>query len=356
MLRILLGLIALQFSLVNIAHSSDIEEQAYYEKGKELLYSGSEKGGAEVLEAIDALEKAILADPNYVDAYLLLGDAYRKRIFSLDFGSPEREKWRKKAEEQYRKAIELEPANPEAYNKLTYVVDFKGSEILELYNKIVRLSPDHPNVHLSYGQILESKGEIDQAISEYLLHININLRNKTYISESEFFRVSNLLVRQGRLDEAVGILNAYIDNSGKRIAANQLEGLDLSPFSGGKYNDFMAKVEKVKNYHDRSHFDNAIRLLEEGKLDEAMQEYWLQIEINPYAYAFYQEFAEALEKQKYYSQAYSVYESLLDSDNFVPDKCRTVYHLDIHKDALSPDSQLLTKLESVCKSKITFME
>lgn len=75
-------------------------------------------------------------------------------------------------EEDLRKAMELDPENPIAYNYLGYHYSERGErldEALELIRKAVELAPDNEAYQDSLGWIYFKKGRIEEA----LLHLNL---------------------------------------------------------------------------------------------------------------------------------------------------------------------------------------
>jgi tetratricopeptide (TPR) repeat protein len=86
-----------------------------------------------------------------------LGDQYRTS------GLPE------KAAEEYRKALEVDPENREAYARLGYaLVEAKEYEqAVKIYQRYVALAPDDCDSHSSLGFAYLQQGLTDQAIAAY---------------------------------------------------------------------------------------------------------------------------------------------------------------------------------------------
>lgn len=337
--------------LVQAAIASQKAAIKHFDNAQELLQSGSEEMGPEVNSAIAELEQALQIAPEYVDAILLLGDAYRKKAFSFNWDSSDRKKWRNSAEKHYRNVIQLQPDNPKGYLRLTLELDEKGAEIVETYKKIVLLEPDNSDVHASYGKLLESQGKTNEAIVEYQRHIEINTAKKSYVNEGIYFRAFNLLSSKNRKDEAVDIINTYIDSDQKHIVAAQLKRIDLSSYEDGKYADFISNIKGIKNFNNKKLLDTALKLLEAGKLKEAMERFWQHIETNPYAVNYYIEFATELVKKKNIKEANLIYESLLDSKNNLEDKCRYFRELVSIKNIFGDNLKLQTKVAAMCNIK-----
>jgi Tfp pilus assembly protein PilF len=168
-------LLLLVFSLaaLNLNINSIFAENAaagdFYEKGKELYYSGAEGMMPEKDKAIENLEKAVQLDPALVDAHMLLGDAYWDKSFAYKSTATDSKKWQERAEIEYRKAVALDSQNPETYYKLLTVLN--DAEREAVLSRIIKLDPNHPRAHEVLARILDHKGNVDQAILEYQKHI-----------------------------------------------------------------------------------------------------------------------------------------------------------------------------------------
>ncbi len=339
----------------NEAYSKNSTAVVHFENAKELLLSGSEGMGQEVLDAIKELKTAIKMDPNFASAHELLGDAYLKMGLSFQRNSKERKESFELTEEHYRKAVALDPDNPDYLYELAQFLEDQ-TEVFEILKTIISSSPDFAPARKSYARRLENRGEIELAIGEYQKYLDLVAKSGGYASENAYFRLWGLLINQNRHEEAIGALSQYIDVERKHIVAEKLRRLDFSSLSVEQYSHFLEKVNKIKNFENRVNIDEAYKLLGANNLQEAMEKFLEQINVNPYAANHYREFAQALEKKGHYKEAYIVYEKLLDSDNQVADKCWYLGNVRLQKKFVSEDGSLPSKLKSICDSKITFVE
>ena len=93
-----------------------------------------------------------------------------------------------KAEEYYRKALSLEPENPERMNNLAYFLidnDRNINEGLELVDKALELSPDNYNYLHTKGWGLYKQGKYQEALE--ILQKSWDLRMEKAIYDHEAF-------------------------------------------------------------------------------------------------------------------------------------------------------------------------
>ena len=335
----------------------------HFKMGKKLFIDNHPKGGAydrkdiekgipqkSFEKGIEELLMAIKLDPELVEAYVALGDAYiLKPLWAHTYEERKkyREKYRKKAEEAYKKAIELDPQNPETHYRLLMVLEDE-SEIEKIASKILELDPNHPEVHAGIARGLEQEGKIDEAIIEYQKHIEININKNKYINEGIYFRLAELLKNQGRKREAIEVIKQYINSDSKHIVASQLrQRFDLEPYK--EYKEFVSLVEKIKNYGNKEHINKAYELLDKDRVADTMKEFKLHININPYEVTHYIEFGKKLEKKGKHKEAILVFKSLLDSDNSIDDKCRDITWLVRDTRIFNKDKELLQQIKKMCK-------
>jgi len=108
----------------------------------------------QVAEAIDEYKTIARLAPNNATPYVRLGMIYESQLKTSD------------AEAVYRRAIELDPKNPIAYNNLALLFAQENSrldEALELAKKAVELGEDHPNFVDTLAWIYRAKGNLNKA-------------------------------------------------------------------------------------------------------------------------------------------------------------------------------------------------
>lgn len=116
--------------------------------------------------AMQCLEQTVQRDPQYSDAWAMLGwlhlDAGR-----LGFIGHERQKEYDKALEAITNAVKLEPSNPVALKALAAAYHFTGryDESVRLTRQLVELNPNDPEILAQLGWRLAVRGNFDEGVA-----------------------------------------------------------------------------------------------------------------------------------------------------------------------------------------------
>jgi tetratricopeptide (TPR) repeat protein/uncharacterized membrane protein len=148
-------------------------------------------GKADVAQAL--CEAAIASNPRKAWPHMLLGDVYRSD--GLD----------EQAISEYRKAIEIEPANQGAYQNLERMYAAAGGpQVVSLYQEAMQRNPSSGWPHLQLGQFYQGVGKIAQAVVEYQRTVELQPEYEPQVSE---------LLRNSRwnLGAVLGSVDAYSD-------------------------------------------------------------------------------------------------------------------------------------------------
>ena len=142
-------------------------------------------------EAIALLERIVKRSPT-AGLLDLLGDAYTQ------MRDPAR------AEQAYRKAVELEPAEVSHRRGLAQALmaEEKYPAALEQYNKLTELEPDDPENYLRLAQIYRQLRQLDRA-EESLLHA----KQRAPGSLEVIYYEAMIYEAQGRFDDAIRVLS-----------------------------------------------------------------------------------------------------------------------------------------------------
>jgi TolB-like protein/Tfp pilus assembly protein PilF len=138
--------------------------QQLYLKGR---FFWNKRTAADLNKAIEYLNQAIAADPNYALAYAGLADAY---VLSPFFGAGRPQDSYPKAKAAAKKALELDDNLAEAHIAHAEAarfcdLDFAGAEAE--FQRALELDPNNANGHHWYGNgVLTDLGKFDQAIAE----------------------------------------------------------------------------------------------------------------------------------------------------------------------------------------------
>ena len=142
-------------------------------------------------EAIKLLESATAHSPSPV-LYDLLGDAYTQ---TKDYN---------KAEEAYRKAVDLDPSELSHLRGLgqTLLSEEKYPEALTVYQKLADVMPDDADVYLRIAQIYRELHQLDKA-EENL----VKARQYAPGSLEVMYNEAMIYESQGRYDDAIKVLS-----------------------------------------------------------------------------------------------------------------------------------------------------
>ena len=131
--------------------TENAEAQSEYQAGRREWNKRSKQGFE---NAIKHFERAIELDPSYADPYVGLGETYG--LLSIYNFSPASEAM-PKAKSYARQALEINPSFPGAYTSLAWVLhkyeyDWAGAE--QNYRKAIELNPNHATANHWYGIFL----------------------------------------------------------------------------------------------------------------------------------------------------------------------------------------------------------
>ncbi|XP_040322308.1 UDP-N-acetylglucosamine--peptide N-acetylglucosaminyltransferase 110 kDa subunit, partial [Herpailurus yagouaroundi] len=176
----------------------------------------------EIWLAIHHFEKAVTLDPNFLDAYINLGNVLKEaRIFDRAVAaylralslSPNHAVVHGNlacvyyeqglidlAIDTYRRAIELQPHFPDAYCNLANALKEKGSvaEAEDCYNTALRLCPTHADSLNNLANIKREQGNIEEAVRLYRKALEVFPEFAAAHSN-----LASVLQQQGKLQEAL---------------------------------------------------------------------------------------------------------------------------------------------------------
>jgi TolB-like protein/Flp pilus assembly protein TadD len=153
------------------AGTTNPEAYRLYLEGRQLWYGRSAEG---LKKSIDLFQQAIAADPNYALAYAGLGDTYNV-IPSYGAGITSRQAGLL-ADAATRRALELDDSLPEAHLSRAGFLTFtwKWREAEQEYRRAIELDPNSATAHYLYAfSLLVPEKRFDQALEEF--HIALTL-------------------------------------------------------------------------------------------------------------------------------------------------------------------------------------
>jgi len=256
--------------------SGKVKTLAEWKSGKTEEWLSSAEGlsaiglfhaGAEDYEkALSYLERAVKQDPNFADAYFLIGWCH-------DMLGKYNE-----AIESYKQAIRIKPDYAEAHFNLggAYVSLGRYNEAIESYRQAIRIKPDYAEAHFNLGVAYRSLGRYNEAIESFKQAIRI----KPDYAEAHF----NLGVAYrslGRYNEAIESFKQAI-----RIKPDYAEahlGLGLAYVSLGRYNEAIESYKqaiRIKPDYAEAHLILGLAYIITGDKGSALDEYKILKEID----------------------------------------------------------------------------
>jgi serine/threonine-protein kinase len=158
-------------------------------------------------EARANAEKALALDPKSAVAMGVLGINEAWSQFDL-----------KKGEGTLRKAVALDPNNPEALYQLADVIGCLGrlDESVVMMRKVLAMEPLNAQFHFNTGQFLLGLGRVDEAEAEFRQAIDLQ-------PSAAGFRLllTQAYIKHRRFDEALAIAKAEPDAATRRAAMAQ---------------------------------------------------------------------------------------------------------------------------------------
>jgi TolB-like protein/Tfp pilus assembly protein PilF len=144
-----------------------VNPEAYeaYLKGRSLWYERTVKT---LRRSIEYFQRAIEKEPNYASAYAGLADAYGLLAIVPWHGLSSGEAM-PKAKAMAQKALEIDSSLAEAYSSLAMVLhrydwDWHGAE--QNYRRAIELNPNSTRAHLWYAWLLMTMGRPDEGLNE----------------------------------------------------------------------------------------------------------------------------------------------------------------------------------------------
>ena len=283
--------------------TSDVEAYRLYLQGRLFQFRSTRN---EIYQAIGFYRDAIRLDPNYALAYAGMADAYRTLPITSDVDprsafpeskaaaekalqlNPDLSQARvalgyvaswyewdwKRAEDEMRKAVELDPQSEEAHRALSILLTLLGrhDEAIAEMRRARELAPLSLPSNALEGQALFYAGKDAEALERL---------NKTFEIDPEFWiarlMLARILIRQDRLEEAlvqlerarassccnsetISLIGYVQARKGNRAAAIS----SLSELEGYKTDNYSPSYNIAMVHHGLGQTDDALRALEDA--------------------------------------------------------------------------------------------
>lgn len=198
---------------------------------------------SEVQASVGYFQQAIAADASYALAYVGLADAYSALALSVDM--PANEVY-PKAKAAARTALDIDESLAEAHTSLGFAIqfydwDFRSAE--NQYKRALELNPNSSDAHFGYASLFALMAKWDDALSEIeraRALDPLNLRINTL--EGRF------LVLAGRVDEGLAKLHRTIELEPNYFLAHLFAS--NAYLEKGMYQEAIDEATKAKNLSD----------------------------------------------------------------------------------------------------------
>ncbi len=149
--------------MIPVSHVPPADAYEAYLKGRHYFLQWTDEG---VQKSCNSFQQAIQSDGAYAEAYVGMADCYTARASN---GLLKPDEAMAKAKEYAQKALELNPALPQAHGVLgTILLNYDWNypaAYIEL-QKMAELSPNNPEAHLRLVSYYHAVGEMDKAAEE----------------------------------------------------------------------------------------------------------------------------------------------------------------------------------------------
>jgi tetratricopeptide (TPR) repeat protein len=215
--------------------------------------------------------------------------------------------------QQYKAALELQPAYPAVYNNLGNALDRSGRtpEAIGLYETAIRLEPgfaaahynlakafwrtgrnpeaigqfeealriepNHADAHIDLGEALIRAGRLPEAIEQF----EAALRIRPDYARADFY-LGNALVESGKFPEAVASYEAALRIQPDMAEASNNLGIVLC--RTGRVQDGIGQIETAIREQPNfamAHFSRGMAMLQLGRKDEAIAEFENVLKLQP---------------------------------------------------------------------------
>jgi len=184
-----------------------------------------------------------------------------------------------RAEDAYRKALEFNPKNSDAYNGIGSVLIRKGQveEAFSYFNKALEMDPKNKAVYFNLGLAQSEQGNLNEAIRYYdhALAIDPNYTDA-------LCNMGVIFASMGRDDEAAAYYDKALESDPTHIVAHSNLGNLLAKQK--KYDEAIAHYKEAIKYDAdflNAHFNLGLALLITEQYDEAIVHFKEAIRIDP---------------------------------------------------------------------------
>jgi TolB-like protein/DNA-binding winged helix-turn-helix (wHTH) protein/Tfp pilus assembly protein PilF len=200
------------------SRAGQVDPQAYddYLRGQYYLHQQTRAGND---AAIQALERAVEADPGFAPGHAELAQAYVWKLFLFE---PKEKKWAEKAYVAAEKALALDPESAVAHlarGRLLWTPDnrFPHEKAIREYRRALALNPNLDEARNQLALVYCHIGAFGEALEEARKAVTTNPNNTL-----AQFRTAQTLNFQGKHEEALSILHSIPRQSNPALVGYQI--------------------------------------------------------------------------------------------------------------------------------------
>ena len=219
------------------AGTTNPEAYRMYLEGRQQWYGRTPDG---IRKSIDLFQRAIVADPNYAQAYAGLANSYNvatgygviiqpKQAFAL-------------ADEASRKALELDDTLSDAHTARAMVManEWKWNDVEKEFRRAIELNPNDATAHYFYAFIyLMPEKRIEESLEEFRKALSLDP-----LSPIVNVNYGLTLMVAGRTPESIAQMQKVLDRDPKSGPAHFY--LSQVYASTGKYGDAVSEMQKLR--------------------------------------------------------------------------------------------------------------
>ena len=230
----------------------------------------------------------------------------------------------RKAEEIYKRILEVNPNHSDSLHLLGIVVHQSGNNdiAVDLINKAIQRSPESPVYYFNLGNVLRAQGKLAEAVLPYQKAVEI----KPDYAEA-YYNLGITFESQGKLAEAVSYYRKTLDITPNFAEAHNNLGNVLK--AQGRLAEAISSYQKtleIEPDHAEAHNNMGNAFIAQGKLAEAVSCFQKAVEIKPDFAGAYYNLGTVFKDQKKLDKAISSYQKALDIDPNLAEAYGELFH------------------------------
>lgn len=215
-------------------HAANREAEDFYLKGR---FYWNKRTPDSLAQAVDSFTQAIVHDPNYSDAYVGLADCYNlMREYTL---MPSSEAY-PRALAAAKKAVELDDHSSQAHASLAFVSFFgmwDSGTADEEFRRAIDLDPNNSTAHHWYATYLGTVGRFAESLNEIDRAQSLDPNSASILADK-----GRLLWGAGHHDQSVRLLRQLEEADPSALSPHRY--LRFAYFDSGEYVGYLSEMKK----------------------------------------------------------------------------------------------------------------